>query len=429
MFSNVKNVSHKRAGLQNLFIRGSRSRSQLKSLPVGFLVCDETDEMTQDNIPLVLERMSGQLAKQAFLLSTPTVEGHGINAYFKDSNQNHFFFPCPSCGRQTELVFPECLVVPTDDWLDPKIADTHIVCKECKNILPHEAKPEFLGRGVWVPKHEQRDSVGFYINQLYSSTVKPYELATAYLKSQTNPADEQEFYNSKLGMIHEVDGAKVTEEEIKSCIAKGIRKVDVAPNNSYVTMGVDVGKWLHFEIDQWFIGDGPGRDININSQCRVLAEGKVREFEELDELMRKYQINFCVIDANPERRKALEFARRFWGHVRLCLYNVGINSRDISLRDEDSHMVAVDRTAWLDLSLSRFRNRRIALPLDTSMEYKKHIQALVRVYVKDKHGNPMGRYVKKGQDEDHFAHARNYSEIALQISASNAGSHNIAGVL
>jgi Bacteriophage tail assembly protein len=47
LFSDVKNIGHKRAGNANLFVRGSRSRSQLKSLPVALAIADELDEMVQ----------------------------------------------------------------------------------------------------------------------------------------------------------------------------------------------------------------------------------------------------------------------------------------------------------------------------------------------------------------------------------------------
>jgi len=43
MFTDVKNIGHKRAGNANLYIRGSRSRSQLKSIPVGLVIVDEKD--------------------------------------------------------------------------------------------------------------------------------------------------------------------------------------------------------------------------------------------------------------------------------------------------------------------------------------------------------------------------------------------------
>jgi hypothetical protein len=45
-------------------------------------------------------------------------------------------------------------------------------------------------------------------------------------------------------------------------------------------MGVDVGSWFHYEIDQWFLPDAgiPGTDLNIMSRCRVLKYGKVPRF-------------------------------------------------------------------------------------------------------------------------------------------------------
>ena len=65
------------------------------------------------------------------------------------------------------------------------------------------------------------------------------------------------------------------------------------------------------------------------------------------------------------------------------------------------------------------------LPKDLSMEYKKHIKSLVRIYKKDADGNPVGSYVKESNAADHFAHAHNYAEIALTLGLGLAQSKNI----
>ena len=140
--------------------------------------------------------------------------------------------------------------------------------------------------------------------------------------------------------------------------------------------------------------------------------------------MHEYGVNFCCIDANPERRKAMEFAQRFWGRVKLVFYGIGINSKSISVHSDEEHTITVDRTSWLDLSLARFRTERISLPLDTDLEYRKQIKSLVRIYAKDQQGNPVGKYVC-GNEEDHYAHARNYSEIALTMAAGQSQHSNI----
>jgi hypothetical protein len=187
--------------------------------------------------------------------------------------------------------------------------------------------------------------------------------------------------------------------------------------NMLITMGVDVGKFLHWEIDQWDIDRSIGSpDINIISTPRVLAHGKVMNFEELDGLMYQYGVGYCVIDANPERRKALEFAQRMYGRVRLCFYGNGVSGKTIHLHNDIELTMTVDRTSWLDLSLGRFRSKRIRLPIDTTLDYKNHLCSLVRLYKLDKNGNPTGSYVK-GSEDDHYAHARNYAEMALPLCA------------
>lgn len=429
MFSDVKNVGHKRAGSANLYIRGSKSRSSLKSVPTGLIILDELDEMEQKNIPLAMERASGQLDKAVWMVSTATIDNRGINKFYQQSSQNHYHFKCPSCKRFTELLFPDCLIVTAEDIVDPRLKDSHLICKECKNKLVHQLKTDWLDSKVakWIPSYTDRDSVGWHVNQLYSCTVSPYELAKAYLMASLDPAAEQEFYNSKLGLPHVVDGARVTDEDLDEC-KRGHKKADARSGNRIITMGVDVGKWCHFEIDEWILppGNFTGHDISVLSKCKVLTHGKVKEFEELDELMRQFGIDFCVIDANPERRKALEFAHRWYGRIRLCFYGRGVQGKSIHIHDAEP-TITIDRTSWLDLSMGRFRRRddAIMLPYDFDMEYRGHIKALVRVYEKDADGNPVGRY-DKGSDDDHYAHARNYAEIALPMAVA-IGQHESIG--
>lgn len=417
LFSDVKNVRHKRAGTANLFVRGSRSRSQLKSVPAGLVIFDEVDEMIQENIALAFERMSGQINKQKFLISTPTIENYGINAFWKNSTQEEFFFKCPHCGRLTRFIFPDCLIITADDFTNINIQKSHLICKECKHILSHEGKYEYLSSGVWVPAKENMLAKGYHISQMYSPTIKPWELAEAYLKSLTNPTDEQEFHNSKMGTTHTVKGARVEDSHIDSCIGTYVMKDHL--QSGFKTIGIDVGKVLHYEIDSWRIPEHkPTKDINLLCKPVVIKIGTVNDFEELDRLMLHFRINFGVIDAQPERRKSVEFANRFNGRIKACFYGPGVNGKTIKVHDETEQTITVDRTSWLDLSLGRFIGRTIRVPKDIPLDYRAHLKTLIRVYKKDNQGNPVGMYVKADNDPDHYAHARNYAEIALILGLS-----------
>lgn len=434
IFSDVKNLHHKRAGTTNLYVRGSRSKSGLKSIPVSFIAFDEVEEMDQENIPLAMERTSGQTEKLIWMISTPRIDNQGINKYYRQTTQEHYFFKCPSCSKYIELTFPDSLVVTGNDVLDADVHKSYYQCTECKNKLHHQDKKTFLAGyngAKWIPTVKGPEARGFHINQMYSPALvgKPSEMALAYLASLRDPTEEQEFYNSKLGLTHIVDGAKIDENMIMACIA-GHRREKEFKGNQFVTMGVDVGKWLHFEINAWNIPpNAPSNDIASHAVPRVITFGKCAAFEDLDELMRKFKVNYCVIDANPERRKAYEFSMRFYGHVKLCFYSKGQRGRDISNSKEVDQAILVDRTAWLDLSLGRFKKAKkgILLPVDLDLEYKDHIQALVRIYEKDADGNPIGKYVN-GDSADHYAHARNYAEIALPLALGLGVTSNIHGI-
>jgi len=422
MFSDVKNVGHKRAGTTNLYIRGSRARAGLKSVPVGLIILDEVDEMTQENIPLATERVAGQVEKKILAISTPTLPETGINKMYNESTQEHFFFRCPCCSRHTELVFPACLEMVGETVNDPRIVESFLKCKECGGKLIQETKHEWLKGATWVPSFADRYSRGFHVNQLYSCTVSPAHITRKYLRSLSDPSEEQELYNSTFGLPHIVSGAQISDADINQCI--GTYKKNSIQPTKIVTLGVDVGKFLHYEVDEWILGNYVGSDIHMEATCRIIDFGKLLHFEELDKLMRTFRVQACVIDANPERRAALQFANKFFGFVKTCFYGMGINGKEIHVSQQEDHTISVDRTSWLDLSLGRYKRKTIEVPMDFDIEYRNHLKALVRVYKKDKDGNPTGRY-ENGNKEDHYAHARNYAEIALQFATSMMQSQNM----
>lgn len=416
LFSDVKNVGHKRAGTTNLYIRGSRARGGLKSVPTGLIILDEVDEMTQENIPLAMERAAGQIEKQVWMVSTATIHNRGINKYFLTSTQNHFWFICPHCSKYIELKWPESFNLCGEDLTDRRLKESTLICYECKGVLPHATKSEWLQTGVWRPAYSDRDAIGWHINQLYSPTMPPEDIAKAWLRASLDPASETEFYNSKLGVPHVTDGARVLASDIDEA-QRSYRRSEAAPGGLF-TLGVDVGKWCHWEICEWFPPPAGTAtvDISVLSRCRVVTHGKCRDFEYLDFLMNEFQIRFSVIDAQPERRKAFEFANRHYGRVKINFYGGGVIGKNIHEHTAEP-AITVDRTSWMSLALGRFKNKSIALPFDVDMEYKEHLQAPVLVYRLDKDGNSVGRF-EKGDVDDHYAHARTYAEIAYPLALS-----------
>jgi hypothetical protein len=268
--------------------------------------------------------------------------------------------------------------------------------------------------------HVDEGHRSFYVNQMYSYTVTPADLALAYFRGVGDEAAMVEFFNSKQGLPYIPDGGQVTDGELEHAI-RNYFKEKQRPNigtDRLIVMGVDQGKMNNVVVLEFLLA-GNGIDLNASAHAKLLWEGKLPgdDFKTLDPLMREWQVRACVIDADPQINDARRFARRFPGYVYLCRYRRGVTGKEIQLSEEDGSapIVTVDRTNWLDASMGRFHSDRIHLPADTSLEFKDHIKALVRTYEKDDQGNSKAVYLSTGPD--HFAHALNYAEIALPLAA------------
>jgi hypothetical protein len=423
LFTDTNTIGLKQASGTNLYIRGSRGDANLKSIPVSTLILDEVNEMDQKQIWLALERLSGHIEKSVWAISTPTVPKYGIHKLFQQGTQEHFMFKCPHCGRWTELIWPDCIEIIGEAVSDPRCKESYLKCKECKHRLDHESKAEWLNidNCKWESTTScNEDHRSFLINQLYSFTVSPGEIVVAHFRGLGDEAAMVEFHNSKLGIPYIPAGGLVTDTEIENSVG-GYSKSDSRPDiggERCICMGVDQGK-LNNIIIMEYLFDQYSHDLNVAAYGRLLWEGKLPgdNFEELDRLMREWQVLGCVIDADPQINDARRFARRFPGYVFLCRYRRGVTGKEIQLAEEEggAPIATVDRTNWLDAALGRFHTGRIQLPADVSMEFRDHMKNVVRTYERDDLNNPRAVYISTGAD--HFVHALTYAEIALPLAA------------
>lgn len=424
LFTSTNNIGHKVAGNANLFIRGSNVRSALKSIPASVLIFDEYEEMDQTNVSLAEQRSAGQAYRLNWKVSTPWIPMRGINTLFERSTKDHFYFQCPRCSKYIELRFPDNLVICGDDPDDPRIKDSHLICNECKGRIDHHHKKDAFKTGKWVAQNPGRMWRGFYINQLYSPVYEPYNIAIMWLVAQRDPHAMQEFYNSKMGLPYISEGAQITEDMFEPLI-KGYQMVEAARAKSGmpITMGIDVGSTTcHVEIDQWDLSEVNPLDINAKAKCRVIWAGEIPTTPNLShasEMMMKYNVDFAVIDAMPETNLVTQWCNEWYGRARICRYNHFATARSVFAGEKDIQ-VSVNRTSWLDQSLGRFRNRSIFLPGNLPRDYTQHIMSPVRTPCKDSNGNLVYRYMEQDNKPDHYAHARNYAEIALMFATGSA---------
>lgn len=437
LFTSTNSIGLKQAGATNLYIRGSRGDSNLKSVPASVLMLDEFDEFDQRAVYLALERLSGQPDKEIWFISTPTIPNYGVSKEYLMTTQEHYTFKCPLCSRHTELMFPECLEMFGETINDRDVHKSYLKCKECQGKLPHETKFEWLANGTWKSTYENGDPDrrGYYMNQLYSSTVSPAELTVAYLRGLGDEFAAQEWNNSKLGLPFVGESSQLNDTQIDAAVrdySTNDARPIVGGSRKIRTLGYDQGKTGYYVVIEWTF-ERVSKDINMVAHAKVVDFGKILQQSEgwgrLHELMREWQINFCIIDADPEISDARRFARTFPGYVHLSRYRRGQTGKELAISEEDTDagMVVSDRTHWVGITLGRFRVGTIEIPRDISAEFREHMKALVKRYEKDNDGNLIAKYLNIAPD--HFAHALVYAEQALPFAASISAGVDINSVL
>jgi len=429
LFIGANNVGLKTTGHHShIFIRGSIAESGLVSVPVGTVIVDEYDRCNPRAMPLVLERMSAHSNKHFFGLSTPTLPNFGINKQYLLGTQEEFTFPCPSCSRHIELRWPDAIEICGEAATDPDCYRSYLKCPECGTMLPHETKADWLAPAVWVPTVTAHGHRSFHLNQMYASEMTAGELVVAYHKGQADDAAQVEFVNQKKGEPHLLEGARLTEAIIDTCLSNH-RTDDPRPQdaNKQIVMGVDVGTFLDVVIAEYLYDSDPGYEPHLNSICKVLWSGRLagNDFEILDRMMAEWQVHYACVDFQPETNLAKAFCRRFHGYASVVQYRRGTTAHEIKEAHDDDRVsiLTVDRTAFLDMSLGRMHKQRTQLPNNISPVFREHVQNLVRTYELDEFAKPKAVYVSLGAD--HQAHALTLTEIAHLKSYSRATGRTI----
>ena len=425
-----------------LFILGSRSEADSTGITVSTVLIDELDRCSPTIIEMARERSSSYESDALLgMFSTPTLEGHGINAQYESSTKEIFQFTCPHCNKWTWLDWDHIgdemgdgfvrygnVVVAGTDPENPLVNESYFMTSCCRQPLTQMEKIDALcnGKSQFVAEHPGKLMRGFYVNQLISPTVNAQSVAQKYLQAIGDPMKTQQLMNHQIGKCHVDPDATLSWEKFDHSMRKGYAMHTRSPKDTLITIGVDIGTKIHYVVAAYKIK----KNFNLlaNSECRVLAAGEVDHFEQIDPLMKQFNAHFMVIDAMPEKRKATELAGRFPGRAKVCFYSNVTKTSDDFKEPDKKFSITVDRTGWLDGVYNRFNKDTILLPLNCPKEFYPHLKNLVKKYEYNKDGDVTSRYVK-AKKEDHYTHALLYSNVAFVLSIGFSTGRNIEDIM
>jgi len=341
---------------------------------------------------MALERLSHSDFGRLIELSNPSLPGYGVDESFQESDQRHWTLKCPGCGHWVclEREFPLKLSEPVRIILPRDDGTYYRACPRCAAELD-------LAAGEWVPDFPGRPIHGYLISQLFSSKMDPGALLKEYQRTRF----PDRFYNLKIGVAwadvsHRVDKMTV----LALCGDEPM----LMGSNEPCTMGVDTGREFHVVISRRIAG---------SRMHRVVYIGVQHEYAELDELMRRFNVSRCVIDAMPDIHGARDFARRHWGRVYL---NYFVESRKGATSwNHHERIVQENRTEILDASRRLIRDKQVVLPRRGAMteEFAAHMAAIAKkLEVDDDTGEQKYTYVRSGPD--HLSMAFTYNVLAWE---------------
>ncbi len=366
-----------------LYLRGSESMAALQAVDADVLVLDEYDDLVQNHVPDAERRLGASELGLVRRVGVPRYPGFGVADEYDRSDRRQWFVRCGGCNLRQLVTFENVDV--------DRLAR---VCTKCRRELD-------VGDGEWVAEFPDRAVRGYHVSRLIVPGADLGQLIRA--ERETDPARRQAFVNKDLGEPYAPEDARLSSQFIEA--ARRPYSCSVAYDGSnLVTMGVDVAsvRQLHVRVSEHF----------DDFRKRALFIGAVDGFADLDELMDRYRVTMCAIDAHPERLSASAFAERFPGRVYLVTYGDSETGDPLRVHEEDRR-VGASRTEAIDAALSGIRRQHNLLPDHLPPEYVRHLQAAVRVVEPDALGRRRARYRSLGADD--FLHAEVYDSIARDL--------------
>ena len=248
-----------------LAIGGANSAASLAARSIRLLILDEVDRYPPElpgegaTISIALKRTTAYRGRRRILLvSTPTLAGAPIDAWFRRGDRRRFQVPCPAC----DVWFPfEWRQVRWTD-ADPRTARVH--CPACDHALDDAARVAALAQGVWVaarPDRRESSIVSFHLWEAYSPFSSLAEIVAGFLAARAaqKAGDRSVMHtweNTTLGEPVEPDAGEGADPSV----ILQRREAYAAPLPAGVcclTMGVDT---QDDRLEALVIGWGPGEE-------------------------------------------------------------------------------------------------------------------------------------------------------------------------
>jgi len=224
----------------HITIAGANSPASLASRPVRIVLFDEVDRFPPsagtegDPVKLGTKRTQTFWNRKIFHNSTPTTKGASrIESLWEESDQRHYYVPCPHCGTFQKLIWAQV------KWEKHDLDTVRYECEHCKAELNEFYKTQMIEHGEWRADHpERKKHAGFHINELYSPWSTWRGIVESFLEAKKRPETLKVWINTTLGETWEDEESYSISDEVLAARIEDY--VDVPMEAVLLTAGIDI---------------------------------------------------------------------------------------------------------------------------------------------------------------------------------------------
>lgn len=312
-------VEQKKVLKNVIYYRGTMTERTALSIPADLYIGDEVDRSRGEVVAQYLSRLQHSKYGWRWYLSNPSALGHGVDEWWQQSDQKHWFVKC-DCGkgehRGRQFLTMENIMG------DPPI----VACKYCGRELNRR-------KGEWLRKFD-REISGYWVSALMA----PWISAPQILKKKEEMSDEQ-FSNFVLGQPY--IGAKNTLT--KRAFFQNLTST-INSQEGRIVIGVDTGVAINL-----IAGNKEG----------IFYYNKTNDYAELIQLLKRWPNSVAVIDQGGDIIGPRKLREQFKNRVYLCFFaRDRKNDELVRWKDEDGTVVA-DRNKMIQLVVDEFSEKRL----------------------------------------------------------------------
>lgn len=345
-------IEQKQIGNNFIHFRGTFTEKAAIMIPSDLNIYDEVDSSKQNIIEMYASRLQHSKYKWEWFFSHPSASGFGVDRYWQMSDQKHWLIKCNDDHEQYL------------EWQKSFDLEKEIyICKVCGIEITDNNRR----KGRWAKRKDKKDAEysGYWIPLFICPRVSAKEIIK-YYREKT----EEYFMNKVCGLPYVGGGNKLTWELfVKNLTSDILTPRDDEP----IVIGIDTGLKL---------------DIVMGGKDGLFYHGEAKDYDELDNYMRRWKSAIAIIDAGGDLIGSRQFKERWQGRVYLGYFR-GADKKGEEIftwgKGDEYYTVAIDRERGIQLAVDYFRDGRI--PVQGTEEdwhdYWTHANNLTRIRIED----------------------------------------------